>query len=430
MTVKNKNIETRMIRSRIQLLMKFPFYGTLALSLKLQEDFNIATAGVDGTTFYYNPNFIETLSEGELNWITVHEIMHCALGHIWRRGSRVHEKFNVACDYAIHSILKENEDSKDLIMPQGCLYDPKFNNKSAEEIYDMLPDMPNMSRQGNGQGSGSGNDQNNNQNNNNNNDGNGNSNNSSWGQTIDDHSKWDSQEVQQGGKIKQQEWLEKMINASEVAEAKKPGSTPGSLKRLIGKLKKPQKNWRELLAEFIQFEVFDYGFLPPDRRYYGFSDLLMPDYNEETEKIQDLVFVIDTSGSIGDRELVTFFSELVGMMQQFAAGVRGHIIFADSDVASVYDFETIDDILKVKPAGGGGTNFTPAIKYAMDKKDSNEWDVAGLVYLTDLYGSHSDDEVNKDTVPFDVLWISTTPEDSIPKSYYPDYGKVTYLEIK
>ena len=31
MTVKNKDIETRMIRSRIQLLMKFPFYGTLVL---------------------------------------------------------------------------------------------------------------------------------------------------------------------------------------------------------------------------------------------------------------------------------------------------------------------------------------------------------------------------------------------------------------
>ena len=423
MTVKNKDIETRMIRSRIQLLMKFPFYGTLALSLNLKEDYSVSTAGVDGTNFYYNPDFIETLNEGELNWITVHEVMHCALGHIWRRGSRVHQKFNIACDYAIHSILKESEDSKDLIMPKGCLYDSKFNNKSAEEIYDMLPDMPNMPNMGQGSGQGSSDDEDN-QN------GNNNGNNNGWGTTLDDHSKWGNSDVQENGKIKQQEWLEKMISASEVAEAKKPGSTPGSLKRLIGKLKKPQKNWRELLAEFIQFEVFDYGFLPPDRRYYGFSDLLMPDYNEETEKVQDLVFVIDTSGSIGDKELVTFFSELVGMMQQFTAGVKGHIIFADSEVASVYDFETVDDILKVKPAGGGGTDFVPAIKYAMDKRESGEWEVVGLVYLTDLYGSHSNDEVNKDTIPFDVLWISTTEVDSIPQTYYPDYGRVTYLEIK
>lgn len=428
MAVKNQEIETRMVRSRIQLLMKYPFYGTLALSLNLVEDFDIPTAGVDGVNFYYNPEFIKKLSEAELNWITAHEIMHCALGHIWRRGSRIHQKFNVSCDYAIHSILKEDENS-DFKMPEGCLYDKKFTNKASEEIYDMLPDMPQMNGQGQGQGQGGKNNKKNNGNDGNDDSNNGNGK-SEWGNTLDDHSKWDNSEIQQSGKIKQQEWLEKMISASEVAEAKKPGSTPGALKRLIGKLKKPQKNWRELLAEFIQFEVFDYGFLPPDRRYYGFSDILMPDYNEETEKVQDLVFVIDTSGSIGDKELVTFFSELVGMMQQFAAGVRGHIIFADADVAAVYDFENVDDILKVKPAGGGGTDFVPAIKYSMEKRETNEWDVVGLVYLTDLYGSCSDSEINKDTIPFNVLWVSTTKIDSIPKSYYPDYGKVTYLEIK
>lgn len=399
MKVKNTNIETRMIRSRIQLLVKYPFYGTLALSLQLVEDYNIPTAGVDGKRFYYNPDFIETLSEAELNWVTAHEIMHCALGHIWRRGSRIHQKFNVACDYAVHCILKESEDS-DFKMPRHALYDKKFNNHAAEEIYDMLPDdgMQSDDQQG------------------------------SKG-LLDSHDKWDDSETQENGKEKQREWMEKMINAAEVSEAKKQGSTPGSLKRLIGKLKKPQKNWKELLAEFVQFEIFDYGFLPPDKRYYGFSDVLMPDYNETTEKLQDLVFVIDTSGSIGEHELTVVFSELVGMMQQFNSSVKGHIIFADSDVAAVYDFESIDDILKAKPAGGGGTSFIPAIKYAMEQQEKNEWNVAGLIYLTDLYGDSSNDEINKDTIPFNVLWISTTDEDKLPNSFKPDYGTVTYLKI-
>ena len=429
MGVKNEKVETRMVRSRIQLLVKYPFYGTLALALKLVEDYDTPTAGVDGVNFYYNPDFIETLSEAELNWITAHEIMHCALGHIWRRGSRTHQKFNIACDYAIHSILKSSE-SNDFKMPQGCLYDPKFDNLSAEEIYDMLPEMPQCElSQSGGEGEGEGNGNNSNGGSNGNSNSKKNKEKGNGPKTLDDHSKWGNSDVQQGGKEKQREWMEKMINASEVAEAKNPGSTPGGLKRMIGKLKKPQKNWRELLAEFIQFEVFDYGFLPPDRRFYGFSDVLMPDFNEQTEKVQDIVLAIDTSGSIGDRELSTIFSEMVGMMQQFSAGVRGHIIFADSQVAAVYDFETVDDILKAKPAGGGGTSFIPAIKYAMDKKDNNEWDVAGLVYLTDLYGDSSNSEVNKDTVPFNVLWVSTTKEENLPKSYIPDYGTLTYLKI-
>lgn len=428
MAVKNQEIETRIIRSRIQLLMKYPFYGTLALNLKLIEEYDVPTAGVDGKNLYYNPDFIKTLTEGELNWVMAHEVMHCALGHIWRRGTRIPEKFNVACDYAIHSILKSNE-CDDFRMPKDCLYDPKYNNKSSEEIYDMLPneDENNQNGQGQGQGQGKGNGKGNGQGKGQK----GNGQSSGNGQsTLDDHSKWGDSATQEKAQQQAQEWQEKMVNAAEVAEAKSVGSTPGYIKRMIGKIKKPQKNWRQLLAEFVQFEVFDYGFLPPDKRYYGYSDYLMPDYNEETEKLQDIVFVIDTSGSIGSHELTMFYSELVGMMQQFSSSVKGHLIFADADVAAVYDFEDVDDIIKARPAGGGGTNFTPAIKYAMDKKYNNEWDVVGLVYLTDLYGSSSDKDINKDTVPFNVLWVSTTQEDNLPQSYVPEYGQLTYLDLK
>lgn len=402
--IKDKQANDKIIRSRIQLLMKFPFYGTLALSLEVIEDYSVGTAATDGKKFYYNPEFINNLTEAEVNWITAHEVMHAALGHIWRRGSRQHEKFNIAADYAIHSILHESE-TNDFKMPKGCLYDTKFDNKAAEEIYDMLPDPPSVKM--NGSGGGSGNED-------------GSNDGSGYPQTIDDHSKWKEQEVQENGQMKQKEWLEKMVSAAEVSEAKSQGNLPGMIKRMIGKIKKPQKNWRTLLAEFVQFEIFDYGFLPPDRRFYGFSDILMPDFNEEIEKVQDMVFVIDTSGSIGDREMVTFFSELVGMMQQFNNAVKGHIIYADADVAAVYDFEDVDDILKAKPAGGGGTDFRPAFEYCNNKIDKSEWDVAGLVYLTDGYGSFPQEK----DVNFKTLWLSTTEDMEYP------FGQVAYIKIQ
>lgn len=404
MAVKNKEMETRIIRSRIQLLVKYPFFGTLALSLEMVEDESISTAGVDGKRFFYNPEFIKTLDEGELNWVVAHEVMHCALGHIWRRGARLHEKFNIACDYAIHSILKEVE-TPDFKMPKNCLYDPKFHEKSAEEIYSILPDMPSMKIPQGGSGNGSGNSKDSDQ--------------GQGQQTLDDHSKWDSQEVQQDGQIKQKEWMEKMVTAAEVSAAKQQGNMPGMLKRIIGDIKKPQKNWRQLLAEFVQFEVFDYGFNPPDKRF-TYDDILLPDFNEETEKLQDIVFVIDTSGSIGSRELSVFFSELVGMMQQFSGSVKGHIIFADADVAAVYDFEDVDDILKARPAGGGGTDFRPAFEYCNEKIDNTEWDVVGLVYLTDGFGSFPDE---KDASRFGTLWLSTTENMKYP------FGQTAFLDI-
>lgn len=406
MAVKNKKCEEKLVRSRVQLLMKFPFYGTLALNLQLEEDESIPTAGTDGSKFYYNPEFIMSLSEGEINWIMAHEVMHAALGHIWRRGHRIHEKFNISADYAIHCILKESEGAN-FTMPKQCLYDPKFNNMSTEEIYDTLPDMPQMNMSSSS-GKGNGDEDQNGQQNGN------------YPQTFDDHSKWDTAEAKNKGDEKAREWQDKMISAAEVAEGKKQGSVPGGISRLVNKLKKPQKNWRQLLAEFVQFEIFDYGFLPPDKRYYGFSDVLMPDFNEETEKVQDIVFIIDTSGSIQDEELTTFYSELVGMMHQFHNSVRGHIIFVDSKVAAEYEFEDVDDILKAKPAGGGGTDMEEGIRHCIEKSQSQEWDVCGCCILTDGYTDYT---MQEEDIPFKTLWIVTNENQT------PTYGQVTRLKL-
>lgn len=393
--ITNQSAYEKVIKSRVQLLIRFPFYGTLALSLNVVEEPSVKTAATDGKNFYYSPDFIEKLTLEETNWIMAHEVMHCALGHIWRRGSRQKEKFNIAADYAIHSILmesKQNSGSSDLQMPEGCLYDKKFDNMSAEAIYEMLPDTP-QSNMGGAGGAGG---------------------------TIDNHDMWDNPDVQQGRQEKQQDWTEKMLSSAEIAEAKSQGSVPGGISRLIGKIKKPQKDWRQLLAEFVQFEVFDYGFLPPDKRYYGFSDALMPDFNEETEKVQDMVFAVDTSGSIGDEELMVVFSELVGMMQQFNNSVQGRLIYVDSKVAAVYDFEDVDDILKSKPAGGGGTDMEEAIRYTQQKVEDGEWDVAGMTILTDGY---TDYRMNDNEFDFKLLWLVTNEDQT------PPYGTVARLQL-
>ena len=141
--VKDKDQETRIIRSRVQMLMKFPFFGTLLLHMPIEETYDIQTCAAEGKKLYYNPDFTKTVTDAELNFILTHEILHAALGHIWRRNNREHQKFNFAADYAVNAIIHEMECS-DIRMPKGCLYDKKFENKSAEEIYDLLPDQPQL----------------------------------------------------------------------------------------------------------------------------------------------------------------------------------------------------------------------------------------------------------------------------------------------
>lgn len=390
--------EGRITRSRIKLLTRYPFFGQLALFLELEEvkDYNkVPTAATDGKKLYYNPDFIDSLTDAEVNWVVCHEVLHPALGHLWRRGSRTQKRWNYATDYAIHCIMKEMAEKHpdDFKMPEFCLYDPKYNGKSAEEIYDLLPEEQVISIQGlPGQG------------------------------TLDSHDMWD-QATSSGADAQKQEeeWKGRVISAAKNAEEKSQGSIPGSLKRIIGNLTKPQKDWRQLLAEFIQFEIHDYAFTPPDRRFL-YSGLILPDYSEETSVIRNLIFVIDTSGSISEKELRAFLSEGVGLLNQFSNNVTGKVVYADAEVAAVYD---INDIAIKPPKGSGGTDFRPTFKWIEEYQDKENVQVCGVVYLTDCYGDFPKQEPN-----YPVLWVSTTPLSKLENSsYYPPFGQVTELKI-
>lgn len=370
-------IHDMMTRSRIQILMGFPFFGILALHLEMIVDYSIGTAATDGVKFYYNPYFIKGLSEAERNWIIVHEVMHPALKHIWRKGDRNHKKWNYACDYAIHSIMYQFIESasygmkEKLKMPKGCLYNKEYDDKAAEEIYDLLPE--NYDR-----GQGGENDD---------------------CTPLDDHSKWGEGETQRDGQSKSVDWEGRVVSAAKAAESKSAGNMPGFLKRLLNKLTKPQKDWRQLLAEFVETVNDDYSWAPPDKRFSDF-DFFMPDLTDQTEFVKNIIFYIDTSGSIGDKELTVAFSEIVGAIEQFKGKLQGKLGFFDHEAYPLYDFEDVESVLSIRPEGGGGTCFHAPFNYIAENVDSEE--IAGIIILTDGYCSWPDESIAKDKP---VLWL-------------------------
>ena len=98
--------------------------------------------------------------------------------------------------------------------------------------------------------------------------------------TFDDHSFWD---VSSGSGEEQAEenqiWTSRMVEATEIAEKiseeylsikeahKGFGGPPLGAKRLLKEILEPQTDWRTILENFIQEEVNDYSFSPPDRRF-------------------------------------------------------------------------------------------------------------------------------------------------------------------
>lgn len=132
-----QNMEIEYVRDRVR--AKFPLLGTTMAQLKTVAAKRVAnevvdTAGTDGKTIYYNPEYFEKLSDDERVFVYAHEVMHVAFNHILRSKGRNHKIWNQATDAVINQMLK----SEQLPMAQGGVDIADAINHSAEEMYEKL----------------------------------------------------------------------------------------------------------------------------------------------------------------------------------------------------------------------------------------------------------------------------------------------------
>ena len=77
--------DRKLSSARAALIMSQPFFGSLALRLKVIENANIETMSVNGREIQYNPQFVDELPGDELKAVVAHEVMHCACLHHHRQ---------------------------------------------------------------------------------------------------------------------------------------------------------------------------------------------------------------------------------------------------------------------------------------------------------------------------------------------------------
>ena len=73
--------------------------------------------------------------------------------------------------------------------------------------------------------------------------------------------------------------------------------------------------------------------------------------------------MVDTSGSVCDEDITAVYSEIKGAIEQFGGKLLGKLGFFDTDVTAPVPFESVDDLMKVVPCGGGGTDFRCIFEY-------------------------------------------------------------------
>ena len=340
--------------ARSKLLLDHSFFGMLALRLQLVETPALPTLAVDGRNIFYNPDFVLTLTPELQRSAIAHEVMHCALDHISRRGTRNPKRWNYAGDYTINQILED----AGFEISKNWLLSPQYKGMTADQIYSMLPEDPS-------DGSG--------------------------GQdALDEILPGDPSEAS----TLEAEWKVATVQAANAAKAN--GKLPGSLERFVEGITTPKVDWRAQLQRFFtSVSKDDYSWLRPNKRFLNMG-LYLPSLHSES--MGPVAIAIDTSGSIDNATLQAFGSEIRALTAHTRPS-EIHVIYCDAEVNHV-DVFSPDDEMVFKPHGGGGTDFRPPFDYL--EKNGIRPEV--FVYLTDLYGPFPDDP------GYPTIWCATTSE--------------------
>lgn len=430
----------RLLVARMRILCNHGFYGLLLMHMIYSIDEGAPTAYTDGERIAFGPEFLDNLSDRELDFVMMHEILHVVLRHCLRGDVNDPERYNIASDIVVNSnIMLENGGRPSSITlakygesmhiapdgKEGHLY-------TAEEVYEMLPPTKKKNGKpvplpGSSTGSGSGTD-----------DESDSCSGSGWeigrakkkqakpqnGQPApgmwDDHSQWGKFEEDS---VLRDVWVKQFAETCEAISVRDPSNSRGTLpmfaQRLLEKLMKPQTDWRSILNEFIQEEINDYSFSPPDRRFQD-NPFFLPDFNEkgETDEVEDILFMIDTSGSVSDKMMTAAYSEIKGAIDQFDGKLRGWLGFFDAAIIEPKPFSSLEEFIAIKPAGGGGTDFQIIFEYVDQHMQENP--PASIIILTDGYAPFPKEEL-ANGIP--VLWLINN--DKVD----PPWGKVARIKV-
>lgn len=403
-------LERKLTRARTQLLLNQPFFGALSLRLKLVPA-SVPTMSTDGRRILYSATFVEALKPTELEAVFAHEVLHCALGHHCRRGERDAQLWNQAGDLAINPILIANG----FTLPSGALVDSAFRNLSAEEIYarlsqpnknDASPAPPEASQSSTSHNQGDGNEQEAQSSNagspndvsqtptdyqRNSNSGNPPTRPGGFGEVLDATDDEGAYASQAENSRQQQEWSIAADQA--MRSAKACGHEPALMERQLNESRHSNQDWRMILRDFIVARSpSDYRWSPPNRRYIG-SRLYLP--SVARSGLGPIVIAVDTSGSIGTKDLEQFAGEISAIADE-AQPEAIHVVYCDAAVQGSQEFQASEPI-RLEPKGGGGTDFRPAFEWVKE----TQIEPVCLVYLTDLC-CHSYPE----PPDYPVLWVT------------------------
>lgn len=350
-------VEEKMSKARALVVMDQPFFAALLLKRPLIK-IDKGTFAVDARgNIYYNPEFAAGLSVQQVVFALVHEVFHIVKMDFLRRGDgRDARTWNIAGDAWINKYLKDNRIGEPIPKCVNCdggmHIGVDMDADTTEAIYERVP--KDQDGQG-GYGDGAG----------------------DYG--IGDDFVDDGEPLSEAEKSAV-EAQTKVDIASAAQAAKMQGKMPGSLQRIVDEVLYVRTPWEVILERFmVSSSKADYSWKRPNKRYRPHGYYLPSTHSQNT--MGRMALIIDTSGSVGDRELQFFAGHLNAILEQ-CHPEEVQVIYCDAAVNHVDTFAAEDYPVKLTAYGGGGTDLREGFDYIDEEL---EGDVACCVVLTDCY---------------------------------------------
>jgi predicted metal-dependent peptidase len=123
-------------KARARLLVRAPFFGSIALGLAWVNAPEVRTMATDGCRIWFNAGWCDKHGVEKTMGVIAHEVLHVVNKHHLRRGIRDPKLWNVAADLMINRLL---EDDSYVLPPDGLFdRDRRFVGLPTETIYARL----------------------------------------------------------------------------------------------------------------------------------------------------------------------------------------------------------------------------------------------------------------------------------------------------
>jgi len=395
-----KNKSDSLAKASKELMMIEPYYGFFLIMLnKIWTKTQVPTAGVCKNGINYqlciNEDFWESLDKKKELGILKHELLHIAFNHLTHFYFPDKRLANIAMDMEINQyidktwlpedgIFIENYADLELDYKAGCKYyykklqeakeEKEQNGTSGCEEFDKLCDQLDGGED-----------------------------------PVKNHDMWkDFQDLSETEKKLIEKQIKRVLTqASDMAESKSRGSTPGEIKDLIkvDEVLPPKFDWKNYVRRFsgTSSRVFTKKLRRKENRKFDDNPGL------KIKMKKHVLLAIDTSGSVSNSEVKEFMGE---MKHIHKTGVAMTLAQCDTSIRKIEEYNGSNEL---NIEGRGGTEFDPILDYF----NANLRKYTSLIYFTDgeCYTSV------KPQAP--VLWVLSECSDMNDKLP----GKVIKLEL-